>query len=180
MAANRAELALVPTFMAGFTAVAALAGATDLARELLDEHARVGFEHVRRDLEWLPVMGFLCHAAAVVGAAEHAPSLHDLLDQHPARAVRVGPLAGWWGPTDHHLGALCRVMGRLPEAEERLRRAVATCDDLGARPWAARCRLELARIVEMRADTQTAEVAELRADAARTVAEIGAKGVSLA
>ncbi len=75
--------------------------------------------------------------------------LHDLLAAQPARAVRIGPLAGWWGPVDFHLGGLRRVQGRVDEAIVLLRRAVATCEVLGARPWRARCQLELARLLDL-------------------------------
>ena len=123
-------------------------GARDLATELLDEQAAIGFDRVRRDLEWLPVIGFYSDACAVLGDTRHAAALYDLLATHPARAVRVGPLAAYWGPVDHHLGALCRILGRLDEAELRLRRAVELGDRFGAAPWRARSQLELADVVE--------------------------------
>ena len=42
-----------------------------------------------------------------------APAPSSLVAASPARAVWVGPLAGLVrAPTDYHLGALCRVLGR--------------------------------------------------------------------
>lgn len=178
MAASRSELEQVPTFLAGFAITATLGGATEVARGLLEEFAAPGFEALRRDLEWLPVMGFLGHVAAALGATEHAATLYDLLAAHPARAVRVGPVCGWWGPTDHHLGALCRLMGRLDEAKTRLRRAMVVCESFDARPWRARCQLELARILELQAGAATRESLALRAGAEAAISDLGAVGIS--
>lgn len=178
MDAMRDELAAVPTFWGGFAMTASEAGATDLARELFGVHARAGFDRVRRDLEWLPVIGFFCHACAGLDDIEFAPLLYDLLAASPARAVRVGPLAGWWGPTDYHLGALCRVMGRLDEAEVRLGSALETTKRLGARPWQARVQVELARVVEAARTSNAAEVDALRVSAASIAGDLGAVGIA--
>ena len=179
MASARDELAPVPTFMAGLAVTAARGGAPELASELLDAQAARGFDRVRRDLEWLPVIGFYCDACVVLGDARHAEALHDLLAVHPARAVRVGPLAAFWGPVDHHLGALCRVLGRLDEAEARMRRAVELGHRLGAVPWLARSELELADVVERRRGAAGRHEAEtLRAHAATTAAQVEAFGVT--
>jgi tetratricopeptide (TPR) repeat protein len=175
MGANRDALAEVPTFMAGFAITAALGGQVELARELLSWQASKGFGRVRRDLEWLPVIGFLSHTAAVLGELDHAGELYGLLASHPARAVRVGPLAGWWGPTDHHLGALSRVLGDLERAEWHLREAIRTCRRMEARPWLARCQLELARTLDARAVPR--EPQRLRSAAAELSGELGAPGL---
>ena len=179
MVSARDELAPVPTFMAGLALTAARGGAPDLAAELLDDQAALGFDRVRRDLEWLPVIGFYCDACAVLGDARHAEVLHDLLAVHPARAVRVGPLAAFWGPVDHHLGALCGVLGRLDEAEVRMRRAVELGHRLGAVPWLARSELELADVIERTRGVAWRQEAEtLRVHAATIAAEVGAFGVA--
>ena len=183
MTASRNELAEVPTFLAGYAATAAVGGAPEVARELLGELAVDRFRTIRRDLEWLPVIGFLAHTAALLDSVEHAGTLHDLLSAHPARAVRVGPLAGWWGPVDFHLGGLRRVQGRVDEAIVLLRRAVATCEELRARPWLARCQLELARLLDLagRGDPiGDGEPAALRAAAHETAEQLGAPGIAAA
>jgi hypothetical protein len=178
MDAMRDELAAVPTFWAGFAMTATEAGLHELARELFATHARAGFANVRRDLEWLPVIGFFSHACAGLDDAEYAPVLYELLEASPARGVRVGPLAGWWGATDHHLGALCRVMGRLDEAQVRLRTALETTVLLGARPWQARTSLELARVIEIAHGPHHPSIAELRDSAAAIAAELDAPGIT--
>jgi hypothetical protein len=114
----------------------------------------------------------------VLGDARHAGVLHDLLVAHRARAVRIGPLAAYWGPVDHHLGALCRILGRLDEAEMRLRRAVELGDRLAAVPWRARSELALADVVERkRGAGSRREAAALREHAVATAAAVGATGI---
>ena len=172
----REELAAVPTFISGWAMTAAEAGAHDTALRLLHEQAEVGFEAIRRDLEWLPVVGFFCHACAVVGDVELSEVLYGMLASSPAVTVRVGPIAGWWGPVDYHLGALCRVMGRLDEAESRQRSALAICDRFGARPWQVRTQVELASVLE-RVGGHDAEIAALRVSAAQTADLLDAPGL---
>ncbi len=181
MSANRAQLDAVPTFVAGLTGTAAFSGETELARGLLDEHLKAGLSLVRRDLEWLPVMGFLASAAARIDAVGAAHALYELLVEHPALAIRVGPIAGWWGPSDHHLGGLCRVLGRLDEAERRMRRSLRTSALMGSSPWQVRSQIELARLLDRQHEATGraigAEAAELRSAAAATAERLSAPGL---
>jgi transcriptional regulator with XRE-family HTH domain/tetratricopeptide (TPR) repeat protein len=181
MKANRTQLATVPTFLAGLTGTAAFSGETELARELLDEHLTAGLASVRRDLEWLPVMGFLASTAARIDAVDAARELYELLVEHPALAIRVGPIAGWWGPSDYHLSGLCRLMGRLDEAERRMRRSVRTSVLMSSPPWQARSQIELARLLDLQHETTGrafgAEAVELRSAAAETAASLSAPGL---
>ena len=109
---------------------------------------------------------------------EFAPVLYDLLAANPARAIGVGPLAGWWAPADYHLGALCRVMGRFDEAELRLRSALTTTEHLGARPWQARTQIELARVIEIAHGSADTTITALRESAASIAADLGAAGIA--
>lgn len=132
MTSLAADFASVATFQAGLTLTAALAGDHDLARHLLDRMAGFGFSRIRPDVEWLAVVSFYSHACTATGAVEHAESLYDVLATSVAVGVRCGPLLGWWGPVDHHLGALCRLLGRRDEAARRLQHALAVEEELGA------------------------------------------------
>ncbi len=119
------DFANVATFQGGLALTAALAGDHELARQLLDRVAGSGFSQIRPDVEWLAVVSFYSHACSVTGAVEHAAPLYDVLAASVATGVRCGPLLGWWGPVDHHLGALCRLLGRQTEAAQRLEKALA-------------------------------------------------------
>lgn len=160
----------VPTFLAGMTLTVAAAGDHRLAIELLDRQAAQGFQDVRRDAEWLPVVGFLSHACAMSAGAHHAPLLRWLLESGQATGVRIGPVAGWWGPVEHHLGALSRVEGQLDAAVSHLETALAVEASMGALPFLARTQWELAAVLEQRAVTADLErIGELR-DNARAIA----------
>lgn len=119
------DFAKIATFQAGLALTAALAGDHELARYLLGRAARSGFDRIRIDVEWLAVIAFYAHVCVLTGAVEHAEPLYDLLVTSPATAVRCGQVLGWWGPVDHHLGSLCRLLGRRAEAYERLQHACA-------------------------------------------------------
>jgi transcriptional regulator with XRE-family HTH domain/tetratricopeptide (TPR) repeat protein len=137
----------IASFTAGTALCAALAGENDLAHEYLEAMMRSGFSGSPRGADRLAPTAFLAHTCGLLGVADHAETLAEALSSQPAVAVRVGPLIGWWGPVDHHLGSLCRLLGRLEEAEVHLRRAMALEERSGARPFLARTRGELARVI---------------------------------
>ena len=143
MASLAGDFANIATFQAGLAVTAALAGDHELARRLLDKAAGNGFHRIRTDVEWLAVISFYAHVCALTGAVEHVAPLYDLLVTSPATAVRCGQLMGWWGPVDHHLGVLCRLLGREAEAHERLRHAVDVERAMQGRYFLARTTEEL-------------------------------------
>jgi tetratricopeptide (TPR) repeat protein len=168
MVALAGDYAEVATFGAGLCLTAALAGDTQLASRLLAERAAQGLTKLRVDVEWLAVAGFYSHACVVIGDRGHAEALYSLLVKTPATAVRVGPLAGWWGPVDHHLGGLCRLLERLEEARARLERAIRVAESMRSPPFIARGRLELAAVLEAIGDQDSLrEAADLRSSATR-------------
>src|SRR5262249_54087311 len=146
------EYQVIVSFAAGTALVAALVGDFDLAREGLDRLVGAGFNGVPRGADWLAPTAFLAQTCTIVQSVEHAGPLCDALLTQPSTAVRVGPLAGWWGPVDHHIGSLCRVLGRYDEAEARLRNALALERQMGARPFAARTAGELALVLTRSGD----------------------------
>lgn len=156
----------VATFGAGLCLTAALAGDVPMASRLLAERAERGLAKLPLDVEWLAVAAFYSHACVLSGDRAHAEVLYSLLVKTPATAVRVGALAGWWGPVDHHLGGLCRVLGRLEEARTRLERGIAVAESMRSPPFIARGRLELAAVLEAIGDQDSVQrAAGLRSSA---------------
>ncbi len=133
----------VSTFQAGLALTAALAGDVDLAQRVLKEGGRQRFQDIRQDVEWIGTVVLYSNASVIVGEREHCEHLHRLLVKSPITAVRLGPITNWWGPVDHHLGALCRVLGLWEEARTRLERARAIEMALGAEPFLRRTQTEL-------------------------------------
>ncbi len=92
----------------------------------------------------------------------------------PVPVVRVGPLVGWWGPVDHHLGCLAALLGRFDEAGRRLERALEIERGMNARPFETRTLAHLARVFRVTRPDEAAATAA----AARAVAHaVGAAGV---
>ncbi len=143
MTSLAADFAGVATFQAGLALTAAFAGDHELARHLLDGVADSGFSRIRPDVEWLAVLSFYSHVCTATGAVEHAAPLYDVLATSVATGVRCGPLLGWWGPVDHHLGTLCRLLGRRAEAAQRLEHALAIERAMRAPHFLARTAEEL-------------------------------------
>lgn len=167
MVALAGDFAEVETFGAGLCLTAVLAGDTQMAARLLAERAGRGLAKLPLDVEWLAVAAFYSHACVILGDRGYAEVLYPLLVKTPATAVRVGALAGWWGPVDHHLGGLCRVLGRLEEARTRLERAILVAESMSSPPFIARGRLELAAVFEAIGDQDSLrQAAELRSSAA--------------
>jgi transcriptional regulator with XRE-family HTH domain len=137
----------IPTFRAGTALCAALAGETELARQVVDELLGVDAASTVRGADRCAALAFLAHACVAGGLVEQAAAVAVPLAACPATAVRIGPLIGWWGPRHHHLGTLAALAGRPVEAERSLRAAVRVADTMGSPAWAARARAALARVL---------------------------------
>jgi DNA-binding XRE family transcriptional regulator/tetratricopeptide (TPR) repeat protein len=136
-------------FAAGTALAAALAGDRDRARSGLLGLVASGFQGSPRGADFFAPAAFLAHTSRLLGEVSAVEVLYGWLSRSRARVVRVGPLAGWWGPLDHHLGCLAGLMGRYDEAEQRLRNALALERAIGARPFEARTLAELARVLRL-------------------------------
>ncbi len=162
------------SFAAGTALCAALAGQHELAREHLERIVRTGFQGVPRGADWLAPTAFLAHTCSIIGATAEAEPLFESLSRTPSAIVRVGPLAGWWGPVSHHLGCLAHLLGRLQEADALLRRALAAEEHMRARPFQARTLAQLACVV---APSDPEQAARLGREATTAAQEIGAAGI---
>jgi tetratricopeptide (TPR) repeat protein len=177
MVALAGEFRNVATFQAGLALTAAVAGDHDLARHILSDHAEHHFRDVPLNVEWPAVIAFFSHTSALVGDQSSAADLYDRLVKSPAVAVRVGAMTGWWGPVDHHVGALCHLLGRLDEAQSRLERAVAVERALNAAPFLARTQLVLASVIEeLEGIRGAAEASALREEACGILTRLGLRG----
>lgn len=168
------EYMQIGSFDAGTALCAALAGEADLARQRVRRLVSTGFQGSPRGADWLAPTAFLAHACAVTGHVDDAAALYERLSSAPATVVRVGPLTGWWGPVDHHLGCLARLLGRESDAERHLRRALEIDIRMHGAAFTARTRAELACVVSSR---HPDEAARLGAEARAGAAAIGAVGV---
>jgi transcriptional regulator with XRE-family HTH domain/tetratricopeptide (TPR) repeat protein len=152
----------LPSVTAGIALCAALAGDEERAAQALRQHCEHGFDSHPIGADRLAPAAFLAQACGIVGDVRAATLLRAELETSRALAVRVGPMIGWWGPVAHHLGVVCRVQGDLGAAEAHLRRALSLERSMNARPFEARTKAGLARVLMER---------HTRADEARRLAE---------
>ncbi len=163
----------IAAFDAGTALCAALADEPERARAGLERLVAVGFQGSPRGADLLAPTAFLAHTCQLIDAVPVAEAIYRSLGRTKATVVRVGPLVGWWGPVDHHLGCLARLLGRRDEAEQRLRNALQIEQRMGARPFAARTLAQLSRVLRATNPSEAATVASDAKALAHTVAAAG-------
>jgi class 3 adenylate cyclase len=128
-------------------------------------------EEARAELETLRAMGLAslpenvarpyafsaaAEAAAAIGDESLAAELYDLLLASEGNGIVLG-VSAYHGVADRHLGLLALTLGRADDAVRHLEAATAIHDRIGARPWAARSRYDLARALVARGGPGDAE-----------------------
>jgi hypothetical protein len=112
--------------------------AAHLADAAAEDYARVP-----KDLSRGYVLAHLAEAAALLGDAEAARTIGDLLLPWAGQAVVLGSGAVYLGSGAHHVGICLRTAGDLEGAVDMLRTAVAANERAGASGQAGRSRREL-------------------------------------
>jgi hypothetical protein len=130
----------------------ARSGRRDEARRALRRLTGAG---VAMNVNWLQAC-LLADAAADLGDRDVAATLHGLLEPHAGLFALIARGAGCYCSTERYLGRLAATLGRLDEAEARLRRAVAIDEAAGASVYAAAARLWLGRVLAERGDARRA------------------------
>jgi tetratricopeptide (TPR) repeat protein len=161
-------------FDAGTALCAALAGDHNEARARLVRLLADGFHGSPRGADWLAPTAFLAHTCRLIDAVDQADQLYRALGRTPAAVVRVGPLAGWWGPVDHHLGSLAALLGRDADAERHLRQALDLEARMGARPFTARTLAALSQVWRARDPGRSSQAA---GQAVALAGSLGATGI---
>jgi DNA-binding CsgD family transcriptional regulator len=140
-----------------------LAGRLDECRSIYDRFVRV-LDEPRRDQRWSGVLDYLVELSAVFGDAATAARVYDELRAWTGDAVGFGTATVvYGGATARDLGRAAATAGRTADAESWLREAVVVNVRLGARPYAALSRLELAEVLPA---GSTAEASALAREAA--------------
>jgi hypothetical protein len=132
-----------------------------------------GFQALPRDSEWLMGICLASDACASLGDKEAADVLYEQLLPFDGRHA-LGFGEGSVGAVSRYLGLLARTLGRLDTAERHLLDAIEMNTRMGAHPWTAHARLDLASVLIQRdrpADRQQAK-AQLKL-AADTCDELG-------
>jgi eukaryotic-like serine/threonine-protein kinase len=144
------EYAWYPMFRALLIVLLLETGKNEEAMSEFGRLAADGFNSLYRDTEWLFGMAFAAEAAATLRDFDRAASLHERLVPYADHNV-VSPPEVSIGSVSRQLGLLAVTMERWEVAEEHFLLALEMNEAMGARPWAAHVRHDLARMLLMRA-----------------------------
>jgi eukaryotic-like serine/threonine-protein kinase len=121
-------------------------GRGDEATRLLRALADGGFSALPRNDEWVYSMSILAEVATQLGDVEVSDELYEQLRPFAHRQSVSAPDA-CTGSVSRNLGLLAATAGRWDDAVRHLRNGLESNRRTGARPWAARCAVELARVL---------------------------------
>jgi tetratricopeptide (TPR) repeat protein len=119
------------------------------ARAVFEDLAADGFGLLHRDSEWLLGIALTSEACAILGDGDRALTLYEQalpFERRHAHVIGEGSV----GAMDRYLGLLAATMGRLEEAERHFQVAIEVNDRMGARPWTAHARYDLADLLVRR------------------------------
>jgi len=143
------------------------------ARGVFDALARDEFRALYRDNEWLLGITLTSEACSILGDAAAAKILYNQVAPFAGRHA-IGHAEGSVGAVDRYLGLLAATAGAIDEAVRHLQDAIALNERIGAVPWAAHTRHDLAQILRRRAAPGDGErAAKLDAHALETARQLG-------
>lgn len=138
----------------------------------LDRNRRNEPSH--KDLLYLVFCGIASMVAAETRHAGLASDLIAMMRPHVGEWVIFGPAGSTFGPVDLLLGEMNLLTGSDREAATALENAVATCEEMSARPYLARAQLGLSEALGRMGDPDgRARRESLRASGAETARELG-------
>jgi DNA-binding SARP family transcriptional activator/tetratricopeptide (TPR) repeat protein len=146
-------------------------GDAGAAARLLAEEVH-DLDAIPMDANWLYAMATLAVGAGFLGDAAAAGRLYPRLLPHAQRIVVAGRGASCLGSAAYPLGLLAAARRDDSAAARHLTDAVATNDRIGAAPFAAVARHELARVLERQGDHERARALRDEAAAAGRALEM--------
>ena len=148
-------------------------GRHDEARAALEELGRDDFAALYPDNEWLLAISLAAEAAARLGARSECTTIFGQLMPYAGRHA-IGHTEGSIGAVDRYLGLLAAAMDRQDDAIRHLEDAVHINERMGARPWTAHARADLADVLRRRdAPGDAARADDLEAQARATADALG-------
>jgi DNA-binding SARP family transcriptional activator/ABC-type transporter Mla MlaB component len=135
----------VPAWRAGLSVILAELGLHDEAREQLAVLSADGLAALRRDQEWLFLLGAMAETCSLIEAPAVAADCYELLAPYAERCIVLGDGYVLWCSAEKSLGILAHTAGRPLDACRHLERALSVHRSLGALPLVARTEFELAR-----------------------------------
>lgn len=150
------------------------AGRRDEVLAALEEDCRLAREPSHKDLLYLVFCGIGSMVAVETGHRKLASDLISMMRPHIGEWVIFGPAGSTFGPVDLLLGEMYLIVGKEREAATALENAVATCEDMSARPYLARARLGLSDALTRLGDPDGSDRSRsLREKGARVARKLG-------
>jgi len=169
---SAAEFPTRPLFRCLLASLLTERGDEDGARSVFEQLAQDRFAVIPVNNDLLLSLGHLAEVAWYLRDAARAAVLHGLL--LPYRGLVVDTLETSTGAVDRYLGLAALTTGDLETAELHLRDALHLNVWIGAQPWAARTRADLAALLLARDQPGDRErAAELLAAALGTARRLG-------
>jgi tetratricopeptide (TPR) repeat protein len=174
IAAMVEQYPLVPAWRSALAYVYRELGRLDEAREPFEVTAVDDFAMLPRDGNWMvgiAISGVVCSS---LGDAERAAWLYRELVPFQDAIVLAGLPADVVGSAHHFLMLLAATLERWDDVERHAREALTRNEAMGARPWAATTRFELATILTRRGQAgDDARARQLLAECLDTCGELG-------
>jgi len=156
---------------------AAESGALDRAWHHLERLGPVAQIESDQSWSWWQGMVATATAASLCGHTAILADVRDALAPWADQHATAG-LVTYLGSGHHHLGVVEGHLGHLDAAVRELDLAVIAHESLGARPWVALTQVELARVLDQRAQPgDAARAASVRAAALDTASVLGLQNV---
>ncbi len=166
----------MPAWRAGLSVILTELGLYDEAREQVAVLTVDGLDALRRDQDWLFLMGALAETCSALGDATAATECYELLAPFSDRCIVLGDGYVLWCSAEKSLGILALVAGRSDLACSHLERALAVHRSIDARPLVARTQFELAR-ASFASGCDARAVAARLGDARRLSTRLGQYGL---
>jgi tetratricopeptide (TPR) repeat protein len=162
-----------PAFRCALAHLHARLGRLPEAQRALDDLTRDDCSALPFDQEWLYGMSLLAETSGLLGDADSAAVLYELLVPWAAFNAADWP-EGIRGSASRYLGILATTTQRWEQAQLHFEDAAAMNATMGARPWLAHTKHDHARMLLARAHTRDREQArELLNQALGTYRELG-------
>ena len=163
----------IPAWRCSLAATLAELGRESEARATFDSLAAGDFEDLPLDAQWTISLALLAETAAFLGDAERAQRIYERLLPYDGLVVVAGRAASVYGPVARSLGLLAMTAGRPADAERHFIDGLALAEGMGDRPFSARIRFELARLLLEHQPDQRARALELLGAALDCAQEVG-------
>ena len=113
------------------------------ARAIVDRLATDRFASLEKDTNWMPAIAELTHACRLLGDADRAATLYQLLLPFTGRIVTAARGAQAYGPVDYFLGLAAHTAGDPRAARQHLSTALHLSEACDATGWAHAARQHL-------------------------------------